>query len=281
MKILAHLLYPGEHNNFHPHVTRVPFLFMSLIVLLIFTFVSNMFFSSRPKLLGFATNIYANEVVDLTNKQREKLGLKPLKENHLLDEIAREKAKDMFGKDYWAHTSPDGTMPWHFFQTQGYRYLYAGENLARDFYTSGAVVAAWMDSPSHRENLLNEKYQEIGVTVVNGRLGNQDTTLVVQMFGTPFDEKAYLAEEPLSSSPENFRVAVASGKTVRWLPLATLGVSQKVYLGFSLILLAFFLFDSYILIKTKVKHTQRHPFFHATILGVIAFLLIYLNRGLL
>ena len=66
----------------------------------------------------------------------------------------------------------------------GYKYHYAGENLARDFSDPVSAVNAWMASPSHKENMLSSKYQEIGVAVVEGDLAGVDTTIIVQFFGT-------------------------------------------------------------------------------------------------
>ncbi|MCX6724696.1 MAG: CAP domain-containing protein, partial [Candidatus Shapirobacteria bacterium] len=120
-----------------------------------------------------------------TNQKRAENGLTPLALNGKLNEVAQRKAGDMFAFNYWAHVSPSGRSPWSFFQEVGYKYLYAGENLARDFMNSEAVVEAWMNSPSHRDNLLNPNYKEIGLSVVNGTLNGVETTLVVQMFGTP------------------------------------------------------------------------------------------------
>ncbi|MDP1710228.1 MAG: CAP domain-containing protein, partial [bacterium] len=60
----------------------------------------------------------------------------------------------------------------------------AGENLARDFCSAGATVDAWMNSPTHRENMLSENYKEIGIGVLEGNLAGADTTLVVQFFGS-------------------------------------------------------------------------------------------------
>ena len=91
----------------------------------------------------------------------------------------------MFGENYWAHNSPSGKTPWDFIIGAGYKYLYAGENLAKNFSDSDGVVQAWMESPSHRENLMRSQYDEIGFAIVNGRLEGEETTLVVQMFGKP------------------------------------------------------------------------------------------------
>ncbi len=101
-----------------------------------------------------------------------------------LSAAAAQKAADMFARDYWAHISPVGTQPWYFITESGYSYRYAGENLARDFSDAKSVVDAWVASPSHRENLLNSRYQDIGIAVIDGQLEGRETTLVVQFFGT-------------------------------------------------------------------------------------------------
>ncbi len=69
--------------------------------------------------------------------------------------------------------------------SSGYQYEFAGENLAKNFIFSQAVVDAWMASPSHRENILRNDYTEVGYAIVNGVLNGEETTLVVQMFGKP------------------------------------------------------------------------------------------------
>ena len=91
----------------------------------------------------------------------------------------------MFTDQYWAHTAPDGTEPWTFMHQMGYQYVVAGENLARDFGQTDEMVSAWLASPTHRANIMNPKYQEIGIAVIDGVLEGYETTLVVQMFGTP------------------------------------------------------------------------------------------------
>ncbi len=181
----VHYFIPHKSNNHRPFFTRHPGLTTILIFTLFIQSSINIFFSSNPRILGFATNIYKDEVINLTNNERTKNGLHNLYHNPTLDKAAQLKAQDMFAKDYWAHVSPDGVEPWHWFEVVGYNYSAAGENLARDFDTSSGVVSAWMASPSHRENILYANFTEIGVAVVDGNLGGEDTTLVVQLFGTP------------------------------------------------------------------------------------------------
>jgi hypothetical protein len=96
----------------------------------------------------------------------------------------------MLAKGYWAHFAPDGTSPWSFFLKFGYKYKYAGENLARDFSDASSAVNAWMNSPTHKENILNPNYKEIGIGVVEGNLAGADTTIIVQFFGSTLSNTA-------------------------------------------------------------------------------------------
>lgn len=124
-------------------------------------------------------------VVDLTNDERLAANARPLARNALLDEAARQKAEHMAAESYFAHYSPDGVSPWHWFREVDYQFAHAGENLAVHFTDSRAVVQAWMNSPSHRENIENSVFTEIGVGTARGRYNGHDTIFVVQMFGTP------------------------------------------------------------------------------------------------
>ena len=91
----------------------------------------------------------------------------------------------MLAKNYWAHFAPDGKTPWDFILNSGYQYEYAGENLAKNFLFSDGVVSAWMNSQTHRDNILKSNYTEVGYAIVNGTLNGEQTTLVVQLFGKP------------------------------------------------------------------------------------------------
>ena len=150
--------------------------------------------------LGYASNISPSQVLDSTNAKRAEAGLPALTVNEKLNQAAQAKAADMFADDYWAHVAPDGTTPWVFIKNAGYSYSVAGENLARDFGDTGSMMQAWMDSPTHRANIVHQKYTEIGIAVVNGKLQGVETTLVVQMFGMPSTLTARTSDQGAQSN---------------------------------------------------------------------------------
>ena len=135
-----------------------------------------------PQILGSAS-YGAEQIISLTNIKRAENGLAPLSSSSKLANAARAKSDDMLSKNYWAHFSPQGTTPWSFITAAGYKYIFAGENLARDFNDATSVVNAWMASPSHKQNILDKNFKEIGVAVSDGRLQGREGVLVVQLFG--------------------------------------------------------------------------------------------------
>mgnify|MGYP001563259791 CR=1 FL=1 len=150
-----------------------------LLLLKVFTvavyinFPSNIFFADITK----------SALVSFVNQARQSSGLQPLVENQKLDHAAQLKAEDMVQKQYFSHTSPQGVSPWYWFLNIGYNYKYAGENLAIGFFDSKEVYDAWLNSPSHKANLLNSNYKEVGTAVLDG-FGSNNTVVVVQFFGS-------------------------------------------------------------------------------------------------
>ena len=204
---LAHFFYPRESNNQKAKILHSSSLFLFAFFLVIYQLVLNFLPKIKPDILGFAANISPSEVIRLTNEKRAEVGLPALTENSVLDQAAQSKGADMLNKDYWSHIAPDGTQPWTFFINAGYKYRYAGENLARDFSSASSAVDAWMASPSHKENILSSKYKEIGIAVVEGDLAGVDTTIIVQFFGTKYSDTLPAvpiaeAKSVFTSSPE-------------------------------------------------------------------------------
>lgn len=131
-------------------------------------------------------SLSANGVIIQTNKQRTVAGLPALSVNAQLTAAATEKLNDMFTKQYFEHVSPQGVGPSDLAKSMGYAYVLVGENLALgNFNGDAALVEAWMNSPGHRANILNTKYQEIGVAVKEGMYQGNKVWLAVQEFGTP------------------------------------------------------------------------------------------------
>lgn len=125
-------------------------------------------------------------VINETNKQRLAGGLKTLKESSLLQKAAAGKIDDMFSKQYFEHISPTGSGPSDLAKKVGYDFIIIGENLALgNFKDDADLVNAWMASPGHRENIMRQTYQEIGVAVKQGTFKGEKVWLAVQEFGTP------------------------------------------------------------------------------------------------
>lgn len=136
---------------------------------------------------SYAVNTADEGLLQATNQQRQSQGLPVLKLNNALDTAAQAKARDMADKNYWSHNTPDGREPWVFIQSANYNYRKAAENLAYGFATSESTVNGWMNSPSHRKNVLDPDLKEVGFGIVNipSYQNNGPQTLVVAMYGQP------------------------------------------------------------------------------------------------
>ncbi|NCN03960.1 MAG: hypothetical protein GW942_02705 [Candidatus Pacebacteria bacterium] len=212
LSILNHLFHPQRSNNHRPRVLHSkPLGFLSLIALGFFGLLNGALSQSNNLgyILGFASSITPAQVMELTNAERANAGLPPLTLNSKLTGAALSKGQDMFNDQYWAHVAPDGKQPWSFISENGYSYRVAGENLARDFSNSSDMMAAWMRSPTHKANIVNNRYQEIGIAVIDGVLGGHETTLVVQMFGSPQQNVAVVPEKAAQVQVEETYIPVA------------------------------------------------------------------------
>jgi hypothetical protein len=128
-----------------------------------------------------------SSLLQSTNDQRAGNALGALALNSQLDQAAQAKANDMAARDYWSHNTPDGNAPWVFISSAGYHYQTAGENLAYGFDTSANTITAWMNSPEHRANILNNTYKDVGFGIANvaNYQGTGPETIVVAMYGSP------------------------------------------------------------------------------------------------
>lgn len=120
------------------------------------------------------------------NNERIAHGLGALAISHTLEVSACAKANDMVKYDYWAHVSPSGVEPWHWFDIAGYSFHNAGENLAYGLDSAEGLVIDWVISPSHEANIVGN-YTEMGVCSIQAKSYQYRTNVnvIVNHFGSP------------------------------------------------------------------------------------------------
>jgi uncharacterized protein YkwD len=109
---------------------------------------------------------FAAQVIDLVNQERAKAGCPTLGVNEVLMRVAQAHAQDMADNDFFSHTGSDGRSSFQRLLDAGYHYRLAAENIAAGAATPAEVVALWMESTSHRANILNCALHETGVGYV-------------------------------------------------------------------------------------------------------------------
>lgn len=290
------LFTPHEENNQKAKVLHLSSLSVFILLIFFFQLFITIFHRVRPGVLGFAANINPERILELTNEQRAKDGLNLLKLDASLSQAAQQKAADMFAKNYWAHYSPTGTSPWWFFKNVNYNYLYAGENLARDFGESDAVVQAWMNSPTHRDNILGSKYKDIGVAVVDGILDGEETTLVVEMFGSrggvaavPSQAAATKgASEEVAPIPVYKEQLVLKPQTLLSQPgqerisspiISSFLLTKSLDVSLLILIMAVLLIDGFLVWKKKLARLGGRNFIHFSFLAIILGIILLTSSG--
>lgn len=134
----------------------------------------------EPMSKTFTDNIA--DLLDATNAIRTKNNLPAFSMNAKLNESAKAKCDDMVTRNYWDHKDPNGQDPYHFFTEAGVKYAKAGENLAYGYTNAQQTLTGWMNSQSHKDNLLDSEFTQVGFAVCESgdfiNQGRQD--IVVQ-----------------------------------------------------------------------------------------------------
>jgi len=134
-----------------------------------------------PKKDEFKISAFEQEVIDLTNFERKKESLEPLKPQPLLFASARKHSANMAKQDKLDHTLDEKTMKDRIV-AENYKYARIAENIAMGQKTPKQVVEAWMKSEGHRKNILTPELTEIGIGIEKNAKGQLYWT---QNFGTP------------------------------------------------------------------------------------------------
>lgn len=299
--IFAHIFHPRRSNNHRPRLLHPEALFFLVLISSGFVALLHLFSglsSPNNSVLGYASTITPRQVIRLTNEQRASSGLEPLIFNQSLSEAALAKGQDMFADQYWSHVAPDGLDPWHFIKQAGYKYRLAGENLARDFASTESMVSAWMASPTHRANIVNSRYKEIGIAVIDGSLDGYETTLVVQMFGsqTTVDIKPDLADEgeeeqlAVQESGDAVKRAQADvlasvlvpGGEIESPPLFTpLQLTKAFFLAVIMLIAGTLSYDTLVIGHRETTRLVGKNLAHIFLLLVVTYLVIFFKGGVI
>lgn len=210
--MIKNFLLPNPDNNYTPHAIKIK----SLVIILIMVLLVNIVLT-KYTIVEVSAAIDFTTLYQLHNEEREKYDLPALSINTSLIDSASTKAGEMMDYNCWSHYCPEGTTPWKYFDEAGYRYVYAGENLAEGFNSNDGTIRAWINSPSHRDNILNPKFDEIGIVILSGDYqGISDNMLIVVHFGTRKSSSYSLTqkEEPTSSDNSTIRISSPEDNSV-------------------------------------------------------------------
>lgn len=177
----------GRHHKQGHDYAKTYFPYLPLVISIIASLFLSFWHPESGNTLAYATEMSRGGLLSATNSHRGANGKAALSLNSKLNSSAQAKANDMVAKDYWSHVGPGGQQPWAFFDAAGYDYKKAGENLAYGFTTSSATVSGWMASPTHKANMLDGAFTEVGFGFANSPNFNGDgqQTVVVAHYAQP------------------------------------------------------------------------------------------------
>ena len=184
-EVIRKYFIPHEGNEYKPHFFREKAVLSFAGFLILLTFLAVAYSAVIGQSGNFLAAVVPPALIELANGDRAGSNLSPLRINPVLVLAAELKAQDMAEQGYFAHTSPEGKTPWYWIEQTGYKYQYAGENLAVNFRDSEDVTEAWLQSPTHQANIVKGNYTEMGTGVARGMYQGKNTVFVAQVYASP------------------------------------------------------------------------------------------------
>lgn len=298
-----HYLIASEENNYEPWITKASALAAFCLIIWAIRFL-------LPTITIASPGIDSYDVMAKINNERTQRFLPSLITNGKLLAAANIKSNDMLKRSYFSHVDPDGNYVWPTIIAQGYTpYSTLGENLAIDFFSASSVVDAWMNSPSHRANILNQKFEDQGLAAVYGNFEPEhDTYAIASLFGALFKKSTPPPPQPpaLTPTPTPNPIPPPVISKPKPTPLPSpmpspsptppatdnttnpenliassplIPMSQEAYFIktlrvvftiFALIYLFFLSLDSIIIYKARIKRTTMHSSTHSLLFFLIA-----------
>ncbi len=240
----------------------------------------------KKDVLAYASNMTIADLLTSANETRSSNGLLPLTLSSNLNTSAQLKANDMVAKNYWSHTAPDGTEPWYWFHQAGYAYSVAGENLAYGFDTGSEVTVAWLNSPTHKANLLGD-YEDVGFGIASSAsFQNGANTVVVAHYGkqrAADTVAANLIPETLSSSTTSANTTSGSMTVFEFLRQGYTPTTASVGIGLVAIAVAGFALTHRAFLKHALHKGKRfaahHPLVDVLLVGITVGLILTTTVG--
>ena len=213
---MRRLILPNSRNNYTPFLLHRSALVVYVLVIFLFNVIVGQLQISTVQAAVDAPTLYS-----LHNSNRASNGLSSLTVNSQLVTSATNKANAMLESDCWDHYCPPGTSPWSFILNSGYEYVYAGENLGEGFSSNSTLMNAWMNSATHRANIMNGNFSEVGIGFAYGSYqGNPNNTVVVVHFGSRQKTSPTATPKPVA------QISTNSGTTPTNRPLTPTAVPQ-------------------------------------------------------
>ncbi len=273
----------GEHHRHSDHYLKTYWPYIPMLLIVAGGMIVNSLWSHQT-VLGASSNFSNIALLNSTNTQRADGHETDLTLNSQLSDAAQAKANDMAAKNYWSHNSPDGRTPWSFITTSGYHYQTAGENLAYGFNDASATVAGWMNSSSHRANILNANYKDVGFGIAQSSnyQGNGPATIVVAEYGQPYgatavsgDTASMRAADLSASAKPVSRIQLLTGGQAMWSTVAVSALAGAA--------IALFIIRHGLLLKRLVLESERFVTHHSLLDIAIVFVgtmaIIFLQAG--
>jgi uncharacterized protein YkwD len=161
--------------------TGLCFVCITMSVITIFgTSSSNLANASGPAKISIDKGLILQNI----NEIRTENNLKPLVSNPLLELAAQKKAEKIIETNTFAHELPNTPKFSEEIFDEGYNYTKVGENLAKGYFDEAETVNAWMESDSHKQNILDPEFTDNGIAITSGLLNAKETLIIVQEFGS-------------------------------------------------------------------------------------------------
>jgi uncharacterized protein YkwD len=248
----------GHHRQSRDYIkTYWPYIPISAII------ISGLYFnhslSQHSGVLGAQINFSQTSLLSLTNQDRAKYHLAGLALNSQLEQAAQNKADSMSQKNYWSHIGPSGQTPWSLITGTGYMFQMAGENLAYGFNIPSRVMQAWMNSPEHKANILNNSYQAVGFGISESKnyIGQGPQIIVTAEYAQPLGavSPANKSQFNLPAATSVSRIQMIGGKWSNWMKL---GLSFIVGASLAVLFIRHAIYFKRIIVNSE-SYVIHHP----------------------